>query len=1341
MPRGYQQPTLRDYGHDPDAGEWQALRGELVDLLDQVEDQYARANTRDPGYETLAQRVRALREQVGEPQPQQGRHRDALASVQRAVDRFQDRDEPAPTPSPPVNPRDSLQSAILEIRSRQQGLAAPAAANRNAEAARLLAEDAEQRVAEATRRKAAEDAEQKAAEAARRRAAEMAQRAADAAAQRAAEAAMERTAEAAANRAAEVAMRKAADASERQRLASEAMLRRAEESVAAQREAAEAAMRRAEETVAAQRQAAASHYDQLAGAVNGITGRLERLEGNLKTQSGANQSNIKEVAEQVGQLTHVVELLAGAVGETGQVKRLETQISDLTELMHSGPRLDMSAMTKRIDDLSRTVERLAEIQVQNFGREARDIPQQTEALRSGIATIEESVRNVYDRIDAIERTVSLTPAELERLTGAMAAFTEAAARNDNQPHSLVPLLDTLTARINEIEDKDRAIGALNARVDEIAGRDDGIAALKADIEALRQSVVGAVEPRFSAIENRIEALSGRIGAERSADVDTGPLEEQIRQLIGRMDQTGEQLAGLAALYAHAGERGVTPDYEQIAALVAKKTSEAVARTTTEALAHSVSRAPEPKAAALNEEGIAELEKRMSALFAAARADAAPEEISEVQDGIRKVDERLERLEAALRGFKRDEVAPSTPVPEREVKAPIQSEARRLAARDDTMPINPADEGPLVDTSITSRTALQAALDAKTGRSFVAPADAQAASPTETADATGPASEPSHRETAAPRFDPEAVQRPPRPQSSLGDFDKEVFGSAVTPEPTVPTPSVEAAAASSRNTNTFIEAARRAAQRQNPAKIEPSSNSLIGRALARFQTNAATADAPKAPAVAPAVQPKTEKAAKPEKPVKPEKTSKKTLPGSKPAKVYVPEPAQVVLDSEAIRSEDKPVKKQSFLARHRQPILLAASVVAVCLLTLNFIGQRMGSQKPAASTVPPTVETTEEAPAPAIGTEGQSSSMAPELAAEDAASIVEDGLALAADAVAAQVTGPADPADLDPTTVSSIDPAVAMNFSSTQEIPASLDAGAAISDTFGADTIDSPVSFEMAPDNVGPEGLRKAAADGDARAQFEIAAIYTEGSVVPQDYAEAAKWYERAAAQGFAPAQYRLGSLYEGGKGVEKDLEQARLWYQRAAEAGNRMSMHNLAALYASGELGGQEFAPAAEWFEQAALRGMTDSQFNLGMLYARGLGVPQNFETSYKWFSIAAASGDKDAATARDDIAKSLDTEAMGRATDEIAAFKPAFIDLAANFAPIGTWSAEFDPGTIIDNPEVVEKVQMVLNRIGYDVGTPDGLAGPKTAEAIKAFEKATGMTEVGAINPRLLAVLGSQPV
>jgi localization factor PodJL len=336
--------------------------------------------------------------------------------------------------------------------------------------------------------------------------------------------------------------------------------------------------------------------------------------------------------------------------------------------------------------------------------------------------------------------------------------------------------------------------------------------------------------------------------------------------------------------------------------------------------------------------------------------------------------------------------------------------------------------------------------------------------------------------------------------------------------------------------------------------------------------------------------------------------------------------------------------------------------------------------------------------------------------------------------------------VDPVNTAAIDQTTAQGFTTAplQTMPSAFEAAS----DMAADPApllpmvsQSPVKVELPAEGIGPLELRQAAADGDVRAQFEVAAILTEGRAVPQDYAAAAIWYERAAAAGFAPAQYRLGSLYENGNGVEKNLETAKLWYERAAEAGNRMSMHNLAAIYAGGQLGQQEFESAAKWFEEAASRGLTDSQFNLGMLYARGLGVPQSLEESFKWFGIAARSGDADAGKARDDIARSLDAETMTRLTDVVNNFVPAPVDLAANFAPIGTWSEDFDPGETIASRDIVASVQKALSRLGYDVGTPDGIAGAKTQMAIKQFELATGMSEIGLINPRLLAVLGSQPV
>ena len=56
--------------------------------------------------------------------------------------------------------------------------------------------------------------------------------------------------------------------------------------------------------------------------------------------------------------------------------------------------------------------------------------------------------------------------------------------------------------------------------------------------------------------------------------------------------------------------------------------------------------------------------------------------------------------------------------------------------------------------------------------------------------------------------------------------------------------------------------------------------------------------------------------------------------------------------------------------------------------------------------------------------------------------------------------------------------------------------------------------------------------------------------MPQDYAEAAKWYGRAAESGDVRAQSILGFMYAQGEGVPQDDAEAVKWYGRAAEAGD-----------------------------------------------------------------------------------------------------------------------------------------------------------------------------------------------
>ena len=57
---------------------------------------------------------------------------------------------------------------------------------------------------------------------------------------------------------------------------------------------------------------------------------------------------------------------------------------------------------------------------------------------------------------------------------------------------------------------------------------------------------------------------------------------------------------------------------------------------------------------------------------------------------------------------------------------------------------------------------------------------------------------------------------------------------------------------------------------------------------------------------------------------------------------------------------------------------------------------------------------------------------------------------------------------------------------------------------------------------------------------------TTAGGVPQDVAEAVRWYRLAADQGQAGAQFNLGAMYANGEGVPQNSVQAHMWFDLAA---------------------------------------------------------------------------------------------------------------------------------------------------------------------------------------------------
>lgn len=287
---------------------------------------------------------------------------------------------------------------------------------------------------------------------------------------------------------------------------------------------------------------------------------------------------------------------------------------------------------------------------------------------------------------------------------------------------------------------------------------------------------------------------------------------------------------------------------------------------------------------------------------------------------------------------------------------------------------------------------------------------------------------------------------------------------------------------------------------------------------------------------------------------------------------------------------------------------------------------------------------------------------------------------------------------------------------------------------------TPNVKNLPPREVGPMGLRVAAAAGDPVAQFVVATKYSEGGALKQDFRTAAQWYQKAAGRGLAPAQYRLATFYEKGKGVPQDLAAARIWYERAAEKGNRKAMHNLAVIYADGSRGTPNFNKAGIWFRQAADLGLKDSQYNLAILHERGLGVPKDLGQAYKWFALAARQGDSDAESRMNKIETRLTQQDLIQAKLEIQSWTAKTADRQANVVtpPADGWEG---PGaatnsTSLSNAELIAEAQNLLNRLGYHAGRADGLMGSRTREAIRGFQKDNNLPVSGTVTPNLLTTL-----
>ncbi len=204
---------------------------------------------------------------------------------------------------------------------------------------------------------------------------------------------------------------------------------------------------------------------------------------------------------------------------------------------------------------------------------------------------------------------------------------------------------------------------------------------------------------------------------------------------------------------------------------------------------------------------------------------------------------------------------------------------------------------------------------------------------------------------------------------------------------------------------------------------------------------------------------------------------------------------------------------------------------------------------------------------------------------------------------------------------------------------------------GRVALDAPTSRSI-------DQMARAAALGNAQAQYELAKALTSGSPLASENREAVKWLKKAvekehaqsehllailiaraqgvranpvlahsllrkaATVGYAPAQYDLARSLTWGFGCEANPQEALTWFRLAAAQGHALSQKESALAYLEGRGCRVDLRQATSYLRKAVLSGLTDSARELGELYLREDNPARNEGEAMRWISEAARNKD-----------------------------------------------------------------------------------------------------------------------
>lgn len=174
---------------------------------------------------------------------------------------------------------------------------------------------------------------------------------------------------------------------------------------------------------------------------------------------------------------------------------------------------------------------------------------------------------------------------------------------------------------------------------------------------------------------------------------------------------------------------------------------------------------------------------------------------------------------------------------------------------------------------------------------------------------------------------------------------------------------------------------------------------------------------------------------------------------------------------------------------------------------------------------------------------------------------------------------------------------------------------------------------------------RSATNGFAPAQYELAAMYRQGTGTAQNPESAAAWYEKSANNGFTAARYELaeselsqavfwkGRADSGDSDKKQQAEDLRKYnqkifsavegYRKAAEEHDSCAQYMLGRLYASGEGVSVDYEQSIQCYRKSAAQDNAEALFHLGLMYQAGLGVPVDMNQALFCYEKAAELGSR----------------------------------------------------------------------------------------------------------------------